>query len=67
MITIYFNNTPIALEKNSSLLEILNAQMHFDDCYSIVVNRHFVPRAHYTNTVLKEGDKIEMIMPMQGG
>ena len=67
MITILFNNQPIVFESNPSLLEALKQYADIAHCYSVVLNRHFIPRVNYANTFLNEGDTVEMIMPMQGG
>ncbi len=35
--------------------------------FAIAVNMEFVPRSLYAETMLKEGDRIEIVLPMQGG
>ncbi len=34
---------------------------------AIAINREFVPRAEFAQVILQAGDKIECVMPMQGG
>ncbi|ACV25549.1 sulfur carrier protein ThiS [Kangiella koreensis] len=35
--------------------------------FAIAVNMEFIPRSLYGETMLKEGDRIEVVLPMQGG
>lgn len=34
---------------------------------AVAVNEEFIPKAEYENTELREGDRIELVTPMQGG
>lgn len=34
---------------------------------AVAVNQHFVPRTHHAQHVLKAGDQVEIVAPMQGG
>lgn len=36
-------------------------------CVATAVNGEFIARHRYSTTVLKEGQKIEVLSPMQGG
>lgn len=67
MITIQFNNENMTLESDYLLKTLLAKQGLKNDCYAVAVNRQFIPRAYYENTILKEGDVVEIISPMQGG
>ncbi|MHC9512019.1 sulfur carrier protein ThiS [Kangiella sp. M94] len=35
--------------------------------FAIAVNMEFVPRSLYAETMLKEDDRVEIVLPMQGG
>ncbi len=35
--------------------------------FAVAVNMEFVPRSIYSETYLKENDKVEIVLPMQGG
>ncbi len=35
--------------------------------FAIAVNETFVPRSAYEQTQIQEGDKLEIVAPMQGG
>lgn len=67
MINIYLNAKKIAIEQLQSLNEVLVKNGHVDKYFAVAVNQHFVPRVHYTNTFLNEGDRIDIVFPMQGG
>jgi sulfur carrier protein len=67
MINIYFINERIVLKKNSSLIEAITQKKFTHRCYSIMLNNNFIPRCEYANTLLNDGDIIEIITPMQGG
>ena len=34
---------------------------------AVAVNQVFVPRSRHVDTILKEGDQVEIVAPMQGG
>jgi sulfur carrier protein len=35
--------------------------------FAVAVNTTFVPIAKYDETIIKEGDKIDILAPVQGG
>ena len=67
MITITFNNQTLHLEKLLTLHDLLQKKGYHQPYFAITLNQHLIPRAHYANTFLNEGDQIELITPMQGG
>lgn len=67
MITIQFQETALAIEKDSLLSEVLLQQGHEAGSFAILLNRKFIPRSTYAATILSEGDVVEVIAPMQGG
>jgi len=34
---------------------------------AVAVNEEFIPKTEYENTVLNDGDRVELVTPMQGG
>ena len=38
-----------------------------DGNFAIAVNMEFIPRSLYSETMLKANDRIEIVLPMQGG
>ena len=35
--------------------------------FALAVNNEFVPRSQYGQTILKDGDEMDLVTPMQGG
>lgn len=66
MITIYFNDAPIRIPENYSLPELLQ-EKQWHGCFAVALNKTFLPRARYDAVQLKEGDRINVVAPMQGG
>ena len=67
MISITFNNQTIYFENSPTLNDFLILQGFNQPYFAITINQHLISRASYANTILNEGDLIEMITPMQGG
>lgn len=67
VISIQINDDVVVVKKSDPLSNILEQNGYANGCYSIALNRSFVPRIHYSTTFLCEGDIIDIIMPMQGG
>ena len=65
--TITVNGKPMDLPEGLSidgLLARLNVRREYT---AVAVNREVTPRSRYGNTVLKDGDKLEIVHPMGGG
>lgn len=66
MIHIYFNDENHQINPQSLqefLLYINHTELHF----AIAINNRFVSRSAYKTTYLADGDRVMMIVPMQGG
>lgn len=65
------NDEMIEVENNltiSQLIEWLKTNDKLEQKnFAIAVNMEFVPRSIYSETYLKENDKVEIVLPMQGG
>lgn len=66
MINIYCNDES-HLIKSQSLQEFLLDKNHIDLHFAIAINNQFIPRTAYNTTLLSEGDRVDIIVPMQGG
>jgi sulfur carrier protein len=66
MINIYFNDESHQI-KSQSLQEFLLHQKHVDLHFAIAINNQFIPRTAYSTTLLSAGDRVDVIVPMQGG
>ncbi len=60
------NGEPV--EANSADLHALLGELEYEGRhFAIAVNHGLVPRARWADTALKDGDRIEIITPRQGG
>ncbi len=66
MISIVFNGEQRTVE-SASLAACLDEIRPDRRPCAVAVNRSFVPRSDYATTVLKDGDQIELLVPMRGG
>ncbi len=65
--TIIVNGKSMELS-DSLTIDGLLAHLHIKREYTAVaVNREVAPKSSYAGTVLREGDKIEIVRPMGGG
>lgn len=67
MISVMFNDEIIKIENNFSLLSVLIERGFSQSYYAVALNRSFIPRSLHSETLLKEGDVIQIVSPMQGG
>ena len=63
---IHINDTPTQIDSNVTLTDIL-AKYTQNGPFAVALNAAFVPKEHYHETILKEGDMLEIVTPMQGG
>ncbi|KTD24037.1 MULTISPECIES: sulfur carrier protein ThiS [Legionella] len=67
MINIYLNNEKYQVKANESLQAFLLAHHYMELHFAIAINNQLIPRAAYGTTLLHENDRIDLIVPMQGG
>lgn len=67
MITITLCDKVVTMSESMSLFDMLCSHGYNAGHFAIAINRQFVPRSQYSHVVLKEGDVIDVISPMQGG
>lgn len=63
-ITINGEQQPLSQQQT---VEKLLADKGFTNKISVAINGAFVPRATYGEQLVKDGDSIEILSPMQGG
>ncbi|MFT3742523.1 MAG: sulfur carrier protein ThiS [Gammaproteobacteria bacterium] len=51
----------------TNLQTFLSTQGYQAGSFAVMINQQLVPRSQYAQTELTEGDKIDIILPMQGG
>lgn len=64
---IYINDQPLFLESPCTLQEILVQKNSVAGHIAIAINKQFIPKAMFASMILQEGDRIDLITPMQGG
>lgn len=67
MIKISLNNDAITTEKMNSLSKLLEEKGYQESYFAVAINNIFIPKSKYAETILNEGDAIDIITPMQGG
>lgn len=67
MICIMLNGKEKTLQTNATLKDALTEIDEHLKPFAVALNRHFVPQSQYSNVLLKEGDVVEIVTPMQGG
>lgn len=71
---IHINGEAVSIDTPASLTQALNFWLKAGsqlapeiEGFVIALNQNFVPRSLYDQTLLKTGDKIELLSPMAGG
>ena len=67
MITIYLNDEKIQIENNINLFDLLNKKKLCHPYQAVAINRRFIAKSEYETHQLNEDDKIDIVLPMQGG
>ena len=67
MISIFLNDQPMHLAPLASIDELLDALEDKPRGFAIAVNERFVPRSAYRDVRLNSGDRVELLVPSQGG
>lgn len=62
-----FVNGEVYITQVTSLSCLLDERGLTGRNYAVAVNHQFIPKANYHTVDLKDGDHIELVMPMQGG
>lgn len=65
--TLLINDQPQAFDTLPNLQALLEQLGYQPNQFAVAVNETFVPRGQYRETVLQDGDCIEIVAPMQGG
>ncbi|MCO4845722.1 MAG: sulfur carrier protein ThiS [Sulfurovum sp.] len=67
MIKVSVNGELRELEKNLNVSQMIEALEYKVKGFAVAVNTTFVPIAKYDKTIIKEGDTIDILAPVQGG
>ena len=63
---ITLNQQATELQAHATVADAL-AQMQAKPPFAVAVNTVFVPKSRYAETVLQEGDAVEIVRPVVGG
>ena len=63
---ILFNNQIVEFEEAKSLNDLVFKMVKVS-LFAVSVNGKFVPKSQYINTPVNPNDKIDIVIPMQGG
>lgn len=63
---VFINGTEKSVARKMNLLSLLQ-YIQTQEYFAVAVNQSFVPRSSYKSYELKDGDKVEIVSPIQGG
>ncbi len=64
---ITLNGEPQQLDKKQTIEMLLEHNGYNGKLVAVAVNGEFIPKTTYVETTINDGDKIEIVAPMQGG
>lgn len=70
MITIRSNNETCEIQDKLSLKDYLDRQLASNELvepFAVALNGEFVSRSNYAQTILVEGDTLDIVAPVGGG
>lgn len=67
MIKVSVNGEVKELENDLNVSEMIEALEYKVKGFAVAVNTTFVPIVKYSETIIKEGDTIDILAPVQGG
>ena len=67
MIKVSVNGEVKELEGDLNVSEMIEALEYKVKGFAVAVNTTFVPIVKYNETIIKEGDTIDILAPVQGG
>ncbi|KGP63843.1 thiamine biosynthesis protein ThiS [Legionella norrlandica] len=67
MVNIYLNDQIHEIESSLSLSDFLKQQNNTQQHFAVAINNRHIPKDSYKTTVLKANDRVDILLPMQGG
>jgi sulfur carrier protein len=64
---IILNGVEKPLKAEIPVMSLLEQEGYAEKIVAVALNGAFVPRSKHAKTTVKNGDKIEIVAPMQGG
>jgi sulfur carrier protein len=67
MIKISVNGDIKEIDENLNIAQLIEVLEYKVKGFAVAINMTFIPIAEYENIVINEGDKIDILSPVQGG
>jgi len=67
MIQVTINGEPKQLQKNTTISEMLTQLDYQNEWLGVAINTTFISKTEHNQTIIKEGDNIDILSPIQGG
>ncbi len=67
MITVFLNNKSQAVETGKTLYDFLVQHHQLKEYVAVIINNNLVIHRDFKTTLLKPNDRIDILIPMQGG
>lgn len=67
MISIILNGKKMELPEEQPLAEAIKVLGYDQGPFAVAVNESFVARSDHGSTMVRQGDQIEIVSPIQGG
>jgi thiamine biosynthesis protein ThiS len=64
---IYFNEVEESVSPDLSLHTLLVQKKYFNRHFAVSINNQLITRGQYEETYFDSGDKVDILVPMQGG
>lgn len=64
---ILINDQYHEIENNKNLKEVIALIEYSNKKFAVAINQVFIPKSQYTEKLIKDGDVIDIIIPVQGG
>jgi len=67
MIQVSINGEPKQLKPNITIQEMLQTLDYQNEWLGVAINTTFISKTAHEKTIIKEGDQIDILSPIQGG
>lgn len=67
MISLFLNGEQKTIATATPLSQAIVSWQYTESSFAVAINQTFIPRSEYDNVLLQDGDRIDVVSPMQGG
>lgn len=67
MINVFLNNQSQPVEAGKTLYDFLVQHHQLKEHVAVIINNNLVIRRYFKTTLLKSNDRVDILIPMQGG